>query len=54
MLWPKRKRLESAIEHLRLSVDDLLNRDDISHVGEHRDILEAYRMFAYDRGGCAG
>nr|WP_319387879.1 phosphoenolpyruvate--protein phosphotransferase [uncultured Cohaesibacter sp.] len=44
------KRLESAIEHLRLSVDDLLNRDDISHVGEHRDILEAYRMFAYDRG----
>lgn len=44
------KRLEAAIEHLRLSVDDLLNRDDISHVGEHRDILEAYRMFAYDRG----
>ncbi len=44
------KRLESAVERLRLSVDDLLNRDDISHGGEHRDILEAYRMFAYDRG----
>ncbi|MCT4657152.1 MAG: phosphoenolpyruvate--protein phosphotransferase [Cohaesibacter sp.] len=44
------KRLEAAIERLRLSVDDLLNRDDISHGGEHRDILEAYRMFAYDRG----
>lgn len=44
------RRLEAAIEQLRLSVDDLLNRDDISHGGEHRDILEAYRMFAYDRG----
>ena len=44
------RRLEKAIEMLRLSVDDLLNRDDISHGGEHRDILEAYRMFAYDRG----
>ena len=43
-------RLERAIEQLRLSVDDLLNRDDISHGGEHREILEAYRMFAYDRG----
>ena len=43
-------RLEAAIEKLRLSVDDLLNRDDISHGGEHREILEAYRMFAYDRG----
>ncbi|WP_373236575.1 phosphoenolpyruvate--protein phosphotransferase [Cohaesibacter celericrescens] len=43
-------RLEAAIERLRLSVDDLLNRDDISHGGEHREILEAYRMFAYDRG----
>ena len=28
-------RLEAAIEKLRLSVDDLLNRDDISHGGEH-------------------
>ena len=44
------ERLVAAIEQLRLSVDDLLNRDDISHGGEHRDILEAYRMFAYDRG----
>ncbi|SNY92408.1 phosphotransferase system, enzyme I, PtsP [Cohaesibacter sp. ES.047] len=44
------QRLETAIEQLRLSVDDLLSRDDISHGGEHREILEAYRMFAYDRG----
>ena len=49
-LIDEEKRLDTAIEQLRLSVDDLLNRDDISHGGEHRDILEAYRMFAYDRG----
>lgn len=46
----ERLRLEQAIAHLRLSVDDMLSRDDIALAGEHRDILEAYRMFAYDRG----
>ena len=49
-LFGEEERLQAAIEQLRLSVDDLLNRDDISHGGEHRDVLEAYRMFAYDRG----
>jgi phosphotransferase system enzyme I (PtsP) len=44
------RRLEQAIANLRLSVDDMLSRDDIAPAGEHRDILEAYRMFAYDRG----
>jgi phosphotransferase system enzyme I (PtsP) len=44
------QRLETAIASLRLSVDDMLSRDDIAPTGEHRDILEAYRMFAYDRG----
>ena len=43
-------RLEAAIEKLRISVDDLLQRSDVEPVGEHRDVLEAYRMFAYDRG----
>ncbi|MCX5514496.1 phosphoenolpyruvate--protein phosphotransferase [Kaistia algarum] len=46
----ERLRLETAIAHLRLSVDDMLSRDDIALAGEHRDILEAYRMFAHDRG----
>ncbi len=46
----ERLRLEEAIAHLRLSVDDMLSRDDIALAGEHREILEAYRMFAYDRG----
>lgn len=44
------KRLEAAIANLRLSVDDMIQRGEIAHHGEHRDVLEAYRMFAYDRG----
>jgi phosphotransferase system enzyme I (PtsP) len=43
-------RLDAAIEKLRLSVDDLLSRSELDQIGEHRDVLEAYRMFAYDRG----
>jgi phosphotransferase system, enzyme I, PtsP len=44
------RRLDEAIAGLRLFVDDMLSRDDIATAGEHRDILEAYRMFANDRG----
>jgi phosphotransferase system enzyme I (PtsP) len=43
-------RLDEAIAGLRVFVDDMLSRDDIAETGEHRDVLEAYRMFAYDRG----
>ena len=43
-------RLDEAIASLRLSVDDMLSRGDIDGEGEHRDVLEAYRMFANDRG----
>ncbi len=43
-------RLDQAIANLRLTVDDMLERRDMDKTGEHRDVLEAYRMFAYDRG----
>lgn len=43
-------RLEAAINRLRLSIDDLLSSGEIAAMGEHRDVLEAYRMFANDRG----
>ena len=43
-------RLEAALDDLRTSVEDLLTRTDIMRAGEHRDVLEAYKMFAYDRG----
>jgi phosphotransferase system, enzyme I, PtsP len=44
------KRLEAAIETLRSDLDVLLERGEVADAGEHRDVLEAYRMFAYDRG----
>ncbi|BBE73841.1 phosphoenolpyruvate--protein phosphotransferase [Oharaeibacter diazotrophicus] len=44
------RRLDAAIAKLRLSVDDMIERGEVAHHGEHRDVLEAYRMFAYDRG----
>jgi len=44
------KRLEAAIETMRSDLDVLLERGEVPDAGEHRDVLEAYRMFAYDRG----
>ncbi|MGD0315478.1 MAG: phosphoenolpyruvate--protein phosphotransferase [Xanthobacteraceae bacterium] len=44
------KHLESAVETLRTHLDELLEHGDVVEGGEHRDVLEAYRMFAYDRG----
>ncbi|OQM75450.1 phosphoenolpyruvate--protein phosphotransferase [Manganibacter manganicus] len=44
------RRLESSVSSLRLSIDDMLERRDVAFEGEHREVLEAYRMFANDRG----
>ncbi|KQU72754.1 peptidase [Aminobacter sp. DSM 101952] len=44
------RRLEDALGSLRLSIDDMLERRDVAFEGEHREVLEAYRMFANDRG----
>lgn len=44
------RRLGSALDSLRLSIDDMLSRRDVAFEGEHRAVLEAYRMFANDRG----
>jgi len=46
----ERARLEAAVEGMHSAIDDLLARADIGHAGEHREILETYRMFAEDRG----
>ncbi len=43
-------RLDTAINSLRITVDDLIERGDLEVHGEHRDVLEAYRMVAHDRG----
>ncbi len=44
------KRLDAAIETLRADVDVMLERGEMADGGEHRDVMEAYRMFAHDRG----
>jgi phosphotransferase system enzyme I (PtsP) len=43
-------RLSGAISSLRVSIDDMLSRREVDFDGEHRAVLEAYRMFAHDRG----
>ncbi len=46
----EKSRLDAAIDSLRITVDDLIERGDLEVHGEHRDVLEAYRMVAHDRG----
>ena len=44
------KRLEAAIGEVRASIDELIERGDVAHHGEHREVLETFRMFAHDQG----
>src|SRR5260221_1608479 len=44
------KRLRAAVEPMRSDLDVLLERGELPDGGEHREVLEAYRMFADDRG----
>jgi len=44
------KRLDAAIATLREDLDRLVEHRDVADGGEHRDVLEAYRMFSYDQG----
>jgi phosphotransferase system enzyme I (PtsP) len=44
------QRLEDAIGEMRASIDELIERGDVAHTGEHRDVLETFRMFAHDQG----
>ena len=43
-------RLDLAIDEMQRSIDRMLSSSELAHGGEHRDILETYRMFAEDRG----
>ena len=43
-------RLEAGLRELRRGIDEMLAHETVSHAGAHRDVLEAYRMFAHDRG----
>ncbi len=46
----ERRRLHAGIEALRAEVDEMLDADYLTASGEHRDVLNAYRMFAHDKG----
>jgi phosphotransferase system enzyme I (PtsP) len=44
------RRLDAAVAELQSSIDELLEQGELGATGEHRDVLDAYRMFAHDRG----
>jgi phosphotransferase system enzyme I (PtsP) len=44
------KRLDGAIAKLREDLDEMVEHRDVVDGGEHRDVLEAFRMFSYDQG----
>ncbi len=46
----ERMRLEGAIAEMRVQLEQMIEHPDLAHGGEHREILETYRMFAYDQG----
>lgn len=43
-------RLMVGIDKLRQSIDSLLTKAELQRAGEHREVLEAYRLFAHDQG----
>lgn len=46
----ERVRLEDAIAELRFQLEQMSNDPELSSSREYREVLETYRMFAYDRG----
>ena len=46
----ERARLAEAMESLRGDVDRLVEGNGLGATGEHREVFETYRMFAYDKG----
>ena len=44
------ERLDNALVVMRQQFEDMISGSDIADGGETKDILETYKMFAYDRG----
>lgn len=44
------ERLETALDRLQANIDEMFGHEHLSEAGEHRDVLEAYKMFAHDKG----
>ena len=46
----EKDRLDNAMQSVRSRIDTLLSAPDLAEAGEHRDVLETFRMIAHDRG----
>ncbi|GGO08763.1 phosphoenolpyruvate--protein phosphotransferase [Iodidimonas muriae] len=46
----EKARLIDAFETMRQQIDRMIASPEIGTAGEHREILETFKMFAYDRG----
>lgn len=44
------ERLNAALDRLVEHIDDMFAHEHLQNAGEHRDVMEAYRMFAHDKG----
>lgn len=44
------RRLDDALEELRIAVDAMLESSELDLAGETREVIEAYRLFAHDQG----
>ncbi|HEX4737611.1 MAG TPA: phosphoenolpyruvate--protein phosphotransferase [Allosphingosinicella sp.] len=46
----ERHRVYSAFRKMREQIDNMANLAEFGTVGEHQEVLETYKMFAYDEG----
>ena len=49
----EQQRLDWAVAEMHGAIDEMLEAKDVAEGGEHRDILETYKMFAEDAGWLA-
>jgi phosphotransferase system enzyme I (PtsP) len=49
----EKERLRDAMKAMRTKLDEMFEAQDLAMGGEHRDLLETYRMFAEDAGWMA-
>lgn len=43
------ERLNTALEKLVAHIDDMFEHEHLAFAGEHREVFEAYKMFAHDK-----
>jgi phosphotransferase system enzyme I (PtsP) len=46
----ERRRVYSAFSRMREQIDAMMGQAEFGTVGEHQEVLETYKMFAYDEG----